>query len=136
MDSLTKTERSLRMSLVKNRDTKPEMVVRRLVFSLGYRYRLHAPDIPGRPDLVFRRTRKLIFVHGCFWHRHSGCPRCRMPKSRIEFWRAKLNGNRKRDKRVQEKLAEQGWAVLIIWECETEDVSLLRKNIRKFLGAR
>lgn len=132
MDSLTKKERSLRMSLVKNRDTKPEMVVRKLIFSLGYRYRLHASDIPGRPDLVFRQRGKLIFVHGCFWHRHLGCSRCRMPKSRIDFWRTKLNGNRKRDQLLQIKLAKQGWEVPIIWECETENAHVLRKTIRKW----
>ena len=93
MDTLTPEQRSERMSRVRNKDTKPEMRVRRLVHSLGYRYRLHASHLPGRPDLVFKSRSKVIFVHGCFWHRHEGCPLCRMPKSRLRFWKQKLNAN-------------------------------------------
>src|ERR1022692_1921562 len=93
MDTLSPSERSERMGRVKSRDTKPEMKVRKLVHSLGYRYCLHGKDLPGKPDLVFNSRRKIIFVHGCFWHRHRGCARRRMPKSRLEFWRPKLKNN-------------------------------------------
>ncbi|HBI46414.1 MAG TPA: very short patch repair endonuclease, partial [Planctomycetales bacterium] len=97
MDSLSPEERSERMSRVRNKDTKPELVVRRLVHSLGYRYRLHSGRLPGRPDIVFAGRKKVVFVHGCFWHRHRGCALCRMPKSRLDFWAPKLEGNRRRD---------------------------------------
>lgn len=133
VDSLSPTERSERMSRVKSRDTKPEMAVRRLVFSLGYRYRLHG-RLPGRPDLVFAGRRKVIFVHGCFWHRHRGCPNCRLPKSRLEFWRPKLEANRKRDGANQRRLRRLGWSVLVVWECELSDATHLTNRIRKFLA--
>ena len=112
------------------------MRVRRLVHGLGYRYRLHASDLPGRPDLVFRPRRKVIFVHGCFWHRHEGCSRNRTPKSpdRREFWRNKLDGNARRDRVNQAALREMGWAVLVIWECETKDLDRLAEKVTEFLG--
>ena len=136
LDSLTVRERSERMSRIRSKDTKPEIRVRRLVHGLGYRYRLHASDLPGRPDLVFRPRRKVIFVHGCFWHRHEGCSRNRIPKSpeRQEFWRAKLDGNACRDRVNQTALRELGWDVLVIWECETKDVDRLANEITAFLG--
>lgn len=136
LDPLTVRERSERMSRIRSKDTKPEMLVRRIVHGLGYRYRLHASDLPGRPDLVFRPRRKVIFVHGCFWHRHEGCSRNRIPKSpeRQEFWRAKLDGNARRDRLNQAALREKGWDVLVIWECETKDVDRLVKEVTAFLG--
>ena len=136
LDPLTVRERSERMSRIRSKDTKPEMRVRRLVHGLGYRYRLHASDLPGRPDLVFRPRLKVIFVHGCFWHRHEGCSRNRIPKSpeRQDFWRAKLDGNARRDRVNQTALREMGWGVLVIWECETKDVDRLAKEITAFLG--
>lgn len=137
LDPLTVRERSELMSRIRSKDTKPEMRVRRMVHGLGYRYRLHASDLPGRPDLVFRPRRKVIFVHGCFWHRHEGCSRNRIPKSpeRHEYWRDKLNANVRRDRRNQAALRETGWRVLVIWECETEDESdRLAERIRAFLG--
>jgi DNA mismatch endonuclease (patch repair protein) len=124
------------MSLVRGRDTKPEMHVRRLTHALGYRYRLHRRDLPGKPDLVFGQRRKVIFVHGCFWHRHPDpvCKLARLPKSRLDFWLPKLEGNRERDERNNAMLTEMGWDVLEIWECETADVDALAKKIKGFLG--
>ncbi len=124
------------MSLVRGRDTKPEMRVRRLIHSLGYRYRLHRRDLPGKPDLVFGPRRKAIFVHGCFWHRHPdpACKLARLPKSRRDFWLPKLEGNRARDERNNAALTEMGWDVLEVWECKTADEELLAKKIREFLG--
>ena len=117
LDTLSVRQRSERMSRVYSKDTKPEMRVRRLVHGMGYRHRLHAKDLPGRPDLVFRPRRKAIFVHGCFWHRHEGCSRNRMPKSpeRREYWRTKLNGNVQRDRRHLDALEIMGWRTLVVW---------------------
>lgn len=135
MDTLSRQERSKRMSLVRGRDTKPEMRVRRLTHALGYRYRLHRRDLPGKPDLVFGPRRKVIFVHGCFWHRHPdpACKLARLPKSRQDFWLPKLEGNRARDERNNAMLTEMGWDVLEIWECETANVDALAKKIKGFL---
>lgn len=123
------------MSRVRGTDTKPELAVRRLVHAMGYRYRLHGRRLPGRPDLVFAGRRKVIFVHGCFWHRHPdpNCKLARLPKSRLDFWRAKLEGNRERDLRNEETLKEQGWEALVIWECQLRDRDRLRDTIRGFL---
>lgn len=131
-DPLTPSERSKRMSRIRNADTKPEMIVRRIVHAMGYRYRLHAPDLPGRPDLVFRPRQKVIFVHGCFWHQH-GCRQYRQPRTKRSFWEPKLEGNKDRDKRNQNKLSEMGWKFLVIWECELQDKGKLRKRINEFL---
>lgn len=122
------------MSLIRGKDTKPELIVRKLVYSMGYRYRLHRADLPGKPDLVFGPRRKVILVHGCFWHRHRGCANARMPKSKIGFWRSKLEGNSRRDKRVLWLLKKLGWRGMTIWECELKDEHSLRSSIRKFLG--
>lgn len=123
------------MARIRSKDTKPEMRVRRLVHGMGYRYRLHAKDLPGRPDLVFRPRRKAIFVHGCFWHRHEGCSRNRSPKSpeRRDYWRMKLNGNVQRDRRNIDALKRMGWRSLVIWECETTDTDRLSERLRSFL---
>lgn len=134
MDTLTPEQRSERMSRVRNKDTKPEMRVRRLVHALGYRYRLHGGRLPGRPDLVFKSRRKVIFVHGCFWHRHEGCTLCRMPKSRLRFWKPKLNANRERDLANQDRLTELRWDYLIVWECELRDMDALASRVSSFLG--
>ena len=124
------------MARIRSKDTKPEMRVRRLAHGMGYRYRLHARDLPGQPDLVFRPRRKAIFVHGCFWHRHEGCPRNRSPKSpeRREYWRTKLNGNVQRDRRNIDALESMGWATLVVWECETTDADRLSERLRSFLA--
>ncbi|RVP97122.1 very short patch repair endonuclease [Sinorhizobium meliloti] len=134
VDTLSTSDRSRRMSLIRGKDTKPEMVVRRLVHSLGYRYRLHRRDLPGCPDLVFSARRKVIFVHGCFWHRHpdSTCKLARLPKSREEFWVPKLESNASRDRRNEQALKDQGWNVLVIWECETNDQGMLKRKIQAF----
>jgi DNA mismatch endonuclease (patch repair protein) len=124
------------MSRVRSKNTKPEMLVRRLVHSLGYRYRLHRKDLPGKPDLVFGPKRKAIFVHGCFWHSH-GDPACKMaraPKSRLEYWGPKLARNRERDAEHLTRLAAQGWEVLVIWECQLKDVPALAARVVGFLG--
>jgi DNA mismatch endonuclease (patch repair protein) len=134
-DTLTRMERSERMSRVRNRDTKPEMVIRRLLHRLGFRYRLHDKRLPGAPDLVFRSRRKVIFIHGCFWHRHSdpSCKLARMPKSKLDFWGPKLEGNRKRDLRIQSELEVIGWKYLIVWECELGHKEQLENKVRAFL---
>jgi DNA mismatch endonuclease (patch repair protein) len=123
------------MARVHAKDTRPEMFVRRLVFAEGYRYRLHDRKLPGSPDLVFRSRSKVIFVHGCFWHRHANCALARMPKSRLDFWEPKLTANKERDSRNRKLLAKKGWEVLTIWECELKDTEKLRRTIRRFLDA-
>lgn len=133
MDTLTAAERSERMSRVKNKNTTVEWNVRRLVHGLGYRYRLHRAGLPGRPDLVFPSRRKVLFVHGCFWHMHSDCKLARLPKSRLEFWVPKLERNRERDRDVREQLIKLGWKVMVVWECELRDKADLVKRIRTFL---
>lgn len=134
-DTLTSAERSERMSRIRSRDTGPEWAVRRLVHRMGYRYRLHAKELPGKPDLVFPRRRKVIFVHGCFWHRHPepGCKLARLPKSRLDFWEPKLTKNRERDKMNQAKLAELGWKFIVVWECKTRHKISLQETIKAFL---
>jgi DNA mismatch endonuclease (patch repair protein) len=135
VDTLGPAERSARMAKVRGRDSKPEMVVRRLVHAMGFRYRLHDRRLPGSPDLVFPRLRKVIFVHGCFWHRHPdpGCKLARMPKSRLDFWRPKLQGNRERDVRHHAELEALGWQIFVVWECRMRDKEQLENDLRAFL---
>lgn len=135
-DRLTPLQRSANMSRIRDRDSKPELTVRRLAHGMGYRYRLHMRGLPGKPDLVFSSRRKVIFVHGCFWHRHSGCRFAYSPKSRTDFWSAKFQGTMMRDERVSAALVAGGWDVLVLWECETADANLLSNRIRAFLGDR
>ncbi|MBW7997823.1 MAG: DNA mismatch endonuclease Vsr [Candidatus Glassbacteria bacterium] len=126
-------DRSRVMRAVKGWDTGLEMIVRRLTHAMGYRYRLHRKDLPGKPDMVFPARRKVVFVNGCFWHQHN-CPRgARSPKSHRDYWIPKLERNRQRDAEHQDRLAELGWNVLVIWECETKDRNALCARIRKFL---
>lgn len=136
MDSLTKAQRSERMSRVRSKDTGPELCVRRLIHGLGYRYRLHGVGLPGRPDLVFRARRKVVAVHGCFWHRHSACSLARMPKSRLSFWGPKLNGNRRRDLRNARVLRALGWRALVVWECQLNNPAALKTRVRAFLESK
>jgi len=135
VDTVTKRRRSEIMARVRGKNTVPEMRVRRLVYSMGYRYRLHVRSLPGTPDLVFRKARKLIFVHGCFWHRHTGCVLARWPKSRTSFWREKLQANKARDRRNLRRLRRAGWRVLVVWECQLLKTLPLSKRIGGFLVA-
>ena len=133
MDNLTPEKRAWVMSRVKSRDTKPEKVVRSMLHHWGYRFRLRRSDLPGCPDIVLPKYRSVIFVHGCYWHRHN-CPNGRrLPRTRLDFWKPKLEGNRKRDLRHYKSLDNQGWKVLIIWECMLKDKPLLLKTIQGFL---
>ncbi len=135
MDILSREQRSERMQLIRGSDTKPELFVRRVLFHLGYRYRLHAKDLPGRPDIVFRSRHKVIFVHGCFWHGHERCRMGRPPKSNVGFWVAKIDSNRDRDRRVLEKLEQLGYTSLVVWQCELSDVPTLETRLAHFLTA-
>ncbi|WP_085821526.1 very short patch repair endonuclease [Ruegeria meonggei] len=136
MDTLTEQQRSERMKRIRGRDSKPELLVRRLVHGMGYRYRLHCRDLPGKPDLVFRPKRKVIFVHGCFWHRHddTNCRLARLPKSRLDFWYPKLEQNKQRDQRNSKLLVKMGWSSLVIWECQVKDEDWLEREIKEYLN--
>ncbi|WDR36191.1 very short patch repair endonuclease [Pseudomonas serboccidentalis] len=113
--------------------TRPEMVVRQNLYALGYRYRLHRKDLPGKPDIVFVTKRKVIFVNGCFWHGH-GCPKGRLPKSRLDYWGPKIERNRQRDREIESALRLRGWDVLTVWQCELKDLHHLRCHLSAFLG--
>ncbi len=132
-DKLTPERRSANMARIRSRNTSPEMIIRRLVFEMGFRYRLHIAHLPGRPDLVFARLKKIIDVRGCFWHQHGRCIDSHIPKSRIEYWRPKLQRNRRRDKTNIKNLEALGWRVLVVWECEVGDLKRLKRVISKFL---
>lgn len=121
------------MSQVGSKNTKPELVVRRLVFSMGYRYRLHCKTLPGTPDLVFHGRKKIIFVNGCFWHGHSDCRYGRLPKSRIAFWQAKIDRNRERDAENIAKLQTTGWRVLTVWGCELKEIETMMSKLNEFI---
>lgn len=135
MDHLDRKRRSKNMRAIRSKDTKPEFAVRKLIHGMGYRYRLHRKDLPGKPDLVFPSKEKAIFVHGCFWHYH-GCKRGRMPKSKLGYWKPKLEGNRERDKNHIKEVKALGWETLVIWECETRDVKFLMQKISGFLDGK
>jgi DNA mismatch endonuclease, patch repair protein len=124
------------MARVRGKDTTPEMVVRRLVHRMGYRYRLHRKDLPGKPDLVLPRHKLVIFVHGCFWHRHAGCSRATMPQTRTGFWEAKFSATVERDRAQAAELTAVGWQVLVIWECDLRDQDRLEKSIMQALDAK
>lgn len=121
------------MSRVKGRDTKPEMMVRSFIFRMGFRFRLNQRRLPGAPDIVLPRHRKVIFIHGCFWHGHKSCPRSKRPKTNENFWNNKLDGNIERDKRYNLELRRMGWKVLIVWECETKNPKKLLGMLERFL---
>jgi DNA mismatch endonuclease (patch repair protein) len=121
------------MARVRQSGTKPEIAVRQTAHALGFRFRLQRRDLPGRPDIVFPRLRKVLFVHGCFWHSHAGCKWATVPKTRTEYWEAKFADNRARDLRVEQALVEQGWEVGVIWECETRRQDVLSLRLRAFL---
>ena len=132
-DTLSPAERSERMARIRNRDTGPERALRRLLTGLGYRYRLQYGKVPGRPDVAFPGRLKVIWVHGCFWHRHPGCKNARLPKSRLDFWLPKLEGNRQRDLANQAEVRRMGWECLIVWECELAEQSRLSERLKAFL---
>lgn len=121
------------MQKVKSKDTHPEMVVRRLLHKAGYRYRLHRKDLPGRPDIVFPSRRKIIWVHGCFWHRHPGCKYNRMPASNQSYWTPKLESNVIRDEQALYQVTAEGWESMVVWECETKDAEELLSRLAEFL---
>lgn len=131
-DTRTREQRRRIMTAVRGKDTGPEWAVRRLLHGLGYRYRLHRKDLPGKPDLVFPARRKVIFVHGCFWHAH-GCRHGRPPKSRLDYWLPKLERNRRRDAEKRAGLEALGWRVAIAWQCELRDRDALTARLRAFL---
>lgn len=133
-DRLDKETRSWNMSRIREKDTRPEMVVRRTAHALGLRFRLHRRDLPGRPDLVLPKHGLAIFVHGCFWHRHPNCSNSTMPKTRTEFWKRKFDANVARDARVQQELKDLGWRVAVIWECETREISTLSRKLTELTG--
>lgn len=133
MDKLTPDRRSANMRAIRSKGMKPEMLVRRLVYSLGYRFRLHRKDLPGKPDLAFIGRRKAILVHGCFWHQHPECREGRPPSSNQEYWGPKLRRNVERDRHNLEDLARKGWETLVVWECETKDREALRTALADFL---
>lgn len=136
-DKISATRRSENMRQIKSAGTKPEMIVRRLVHSLGYRYRLHRRDLPGKPDLVFGPRKKVIFVHGCFWHQHAdaSCVDSRLPKSNPEYWTKKLQRNVQRDRENRERLEAAGWQVHVIWECELDNLDTVSARVTEFLDS-
>jgi DNA mismatch endonuclease (patch repair protein) len=132
MDTVDKVTRSKIMSRIRGKNTAPEKLVRSIAHRLGYRFRLHRKDLPGSPDLVFPRHRKIILVHGCFWHGHK----CKsLPKSNVEFWSDKIAANKARDRKVVRALRRAGWKVLVLWECRTRDAERIEKKIAEFMNA-
>jgi len=129
MDIYDKKKRSEIMSRIRGTDTKPEIMVRRILHSRGYRFRLHRNDLPGNPDIVLPRYKAAIFVHGCFWHHHEGCLKSKLPKTNVKFWRDKILQNVERDRKNITKLTSLGWRVLIVWECETRRDHLNEKLV-------
>ncbi|MDQ6707565.1 MAG: very short patch repair endonuclease [Acidobacteriota bacterium] len=134
MDTLSAERRSDNMRRIRSKDTSPEITVRKLVHGMGFRYRLHVARLPGKPDLVFARLKKIIEVRGCFWHQHNGCSDSRIPKSRIDYWAPKLARNIKRDRENERQLTALGWQVLTIWECELKSPASYTQRIRRFLS--
>lgn len=133
VDNLTPAARSTLMAAVKHKNTKPEMIVRRALHALGYRYRLHRRDLPGSPDIVLPKYRALILVHGCFWHQHEGCNRNKMPSTHTEYWLPKLTRNKERDAENLSKLKDLGWRTLVLWECEILESHIINRRLQDFL---
>lgn len=134
MDTVSVKDRSRIMRAVRHENTTPEIKVRKMAHSLGYRFRLHRKDLPGSPDLVFPKHNLCIFVHGCFWHSHPQCKKATVPKSNMGYWRQKFEDNKQRDRRKARELQTLGWKVVIIWECQTRDTKKLRTILLKSLG--
>lgn len=134
MDTLTRAERSHRMSLIRSKNTKPEVALRSMLHAQGYRFRIHRRDLAGSPDVVFPSRRKVIFVHGCFWHGHEGCKVANVPKTRTEYWQLKFAKNKARDRKNEDRLRDLGWNIMVVWECELREKSKLLKRVAAFLG--
>jgi DNA mismatch endonuclease, patch repair protein len=133
MDTLTRLERSRRMALIRYRSTKPELLVRKIARKCGYRFRSNVSKLPGKPDIVLPGLKKVIFIHGCFWHRHPNCKLARLPKSKLRFWLPKLTENRRRDLRNIARLRRAGWSVCVIWECQLGNPERIESRIKRFL---
>lgn len=134
MDIFSRKKRSQIMSRVSGKNTKPEIAVRSLLHNLGFRFRLHRKDLPGKPDITLPKYKKVIFVHGCFWHGHADCSRSKRPSTNEEFWREKLDKNIERDKTTVNALKELGWDVLTLWTCEVNETNKLKTKLLSFLG--
>lgn len=130
-DRLTAQKRSWNMSLIRSKDTKPEKIVRSLLHIMGFRFRLHSKKLPGTPDIVLPKYKTVVFVHGCFWHQHNGCKKSYLPASNIDYWHPKLKRNVENDKLHQSQLKQDGWNVIIVWECETQDITHLMEHLQK-----
>jgi DNA mismatch endonuclease (patch repair protein) len=138
VDTISAKRRSENMRRIKSKGTKPEILIRRLAHSMGFRFRLHSPKLPGKPDIVFTKLKRIIEVRGCFWHQHGTCIDSRIPKSRVEYWRPKLRGNVMRDRKNLRQLRRQGWRILVLWECDvmTSDRRQLKTKVKEFLDRR
>jgi DNA mismatch endonuclease, patch repair protein len=132
-DVFSRTKRSWVMSKIRCKNTRPELIVRSFLHRAGFRFRLHVKGLPGKPDLVLRKYRTVIFVHGCFWHHHAGCKNANFPRSRPTFWRSKILGNKRRDAHAAHLLASLGWSVLTVWECETRAGTLPSGQLMQLL---
>jgi len=122
-----------KMSRIKGKDTKPEILVRSILHRLGYRFRKNVTHLPGKPDIVLPKYKTIIFVHGCFWHQHKGCAKCKIPKSKVDFWTEKLGKNVERDKKHKRELEEMGWKIIYLWECEIKSENQVKERLKSFL---
>ena len=134
MGEVDNSKRSYNMSKIKGKDTKPELIVRKILYKNGYRYRLHSTKVVGKPDIIFEKRKKIIFVHGCFWHRYENCKYSTSPKTNKSFWNRKFDDNVRRDKYVREQLLKMGYELMIIWECQTKNISDLESRLFDFVG--
>lgn len=133
-DRMSRSKRSALMARIRRSDTGPELSVRRLLHHLGYRFRIQLAEVPGRPDVAFPKKKRAIFIHGCFWHAHQGCPIHKIPKTRTDFWQEKFKRNRERDQRLLKEADAQGWECLVLWECELGDLKVVGERLKRFLG--
>lgn len=136
MDVFSKGKRSQIMSRISGKDTKPEILVRSLLHRMGYRFRLHKKELPGKPDITLPKHKKVIFVHGCFWHGHENCPRSKRPSTNVVFWNKKINGTIERDKQNIQNLENLGWETLILWTCEIKNQDILKHKLKSFLDTK
>ena len=134
MDTRTKEKRSQIMASVRSKNTRPELLVRRFLRSRGLRYRIHVTTLPGTPDIAMAKYKLVIFIHGCFWHGHKGCNRGRLPKSKVEYWRAKIDANRDRDAAVFKQLRNIGWRQLVVWDCQVRTQKAASRTLPELLG--